>query len=432
MYLKNWVMRSNYKQLGNYIEQFDIRNKDCNNSLELEAIKGISSISKSFIKTKANLVGVSPGNYKVVEPKQFGFNPNTARMGDKIPIALNSGRNNVLVSSIYPTFKIIDANLLLPEYLMMWFRRPEFDRYARFKSHGSAREIFDYSEMCEVELPVPSIEKQREIVKEYNTIVNRIKLNEKLNQKLEETAQALYKHWFVDFEFPNENGQPYKSSGGKMVYNEELDLDIPELWESEAINSFCTITSSKRIFEHEYVSEGVPFFRAGEIKQKKQGVPIKDVLYISESRYNEIVNKFGQPESGDILLTAVGSLLGESYLVQPEKFYFKDGNVVWFKDFNQINYNTFIYGYLQSNYFQELLDEIKIGSGQSAITIKGLGEKHVVKPKKDILNAYAIKGNLIFKQIAFRNKKNLLLHELNQIILSRMSKMEALQSSKAL
>jgi type I restriction enzyme S subunit len=237
-------MKSNYKKLGQYIESFDFRNKNSSEPLGLDAIKGISSIYKSFIKTKANLVGVSPENYKVVKPNQFGFNPNTARMGDKIPIALNVGENDVLVSSIYPTFKIINENELLPEYLMMWFKRPEFDRYARFKSHGSAREIFDFDEMRGVELPVPSIEKQREIVKEYNTIFNRIKLNEQLNQKLEETAQALYKHWFVDFEFPNENGQPYKSSGGQLVYNEELDQDIPYGWHSKSFDDLIDYNTS--------------------------------------------------------------------------------------------------------------------------------------------------------------------------------------------
>ena len=85
----------------------------------------------------------------------------------------------------------------------MWFKRPEFDRYAIYKSHGTAREIFDWDEMYDVELPVPSIEKQQEIVAEYYAITNRIKLNEQLNQKLEETAQSIYKEWFVDFEFPD-------------------------------------------------------------------------------------------------------------------------------------------------------------------------------------------------------------------------------------
>ena len=94
-----------------------------------------------------------------------------------------------LVSNVYSVFEIIDEDELLPEYLMMWFRRPEFDRYARFMSHGSVRELFGWDEMCDVELPIPSIEKQREIVKEYRTVVDRIRLNERLNEKLEEAAQ---------------------------------------------------------------------------------------------------------------------------------------------------------------------------------------------------------------------------------------------------
>jgi type I restriction enzyme S subunit len=191
-------MKSNYKRLGDYIEFFDSRAVNHDSNLNLESIRGISSISKSFIKTKANLVGVVSDNYKVVEKDSFAYNPNTARMGDKIPIALNQTNNPVLVSSIYPTFKILKNNELLPEFLMMWFKRPEFDRYARFMSHGSAREVFDIDEMNGVMLPIPPIAKQREIVQEYNTIQNRIALNQQLIQKLEETAQAIYKQWFVE------------------------------------------------------------------------------------------------------------------------------------------------------------------------------------------------------------------------------------------
>src|SRR5690606_19423688 len=119
---------------------------------------------------------------------------------------------------------------LLPDYLMMWFTRSEFDREATFHAVGGVRGSLEWDDFLDFKLPIPSIEKQQEIVNEYNTITNRITLNEQLNQKLEETAQALYKHWFVDFEFPNEEGKPYKSSGGEMVYNEELDVEIPDGW----------------------------------------------------------------------------------------------------------------------------------------------------------------------------------------------------------
>ena len=219
-------MSSNYKKLGNYIQLVNRRNTD----LKVETLLGVS-IQKILMPSIANTVGTNMKTYKIIKKNQFAYGPVTSRNGDKISIALLQDFDEAIISQAYTVFEVIDTKKLHPEYLMMWFRRPEFDRYARFKSHGSARETFDWEEMCEVELPIPSIEKQREIVKEYNTVTNLIKLNEQLNQKLEETAQALYKHWFVDFEFPNDEGKPYKSSGGAMVYNEELDKEIPEGWE---------------------------------------------------------------------------------------------------------------------------------------------------------------------------------------------------------
>ena len=115
--------------------------------------------------------------------------------------------------------------------------------------------------MCEVELPIPSIEKQRAIVKEYKTITNRIKLNEQLNQKLKATIQAIYKHWFVDFEFPNENGQPYKSNGGKMIYNEHLDHEIPCSWKVTELGNLIESYSKK----HNFNKKQLIFFNTSDI-----------------------------------------------------------------------------------------------------------------------------------------------------------------------
>jgi len=219
-------MRLNYKPLGKYIQPVDERNT----ALEDLPLMGLS-VSKVFFPTIANLVGTDMKTYKIVYKNQFTYIADTSRRGDKIAIALNDRFDKMLVSQAYTPFEVKDPNELDPEYLMMWFRRPEFDRYARFKSHGSAREIFDWEEMCNVMLPIPHIDKQREIVKEYNTIQNRINLNQQLIQKLEETAQAIYREWFVEFEFPDENGKPYKSNGGEMVWNEELQKEIPKGWE---------------------------------------------------------------------------------------------------------------------------------------------------------------------------------------------------------
>jgi type I restriction enzyme S subunit len=190
------------------------------------------------------------------------------------------------------------------------------------------------------------------------------------------------------------------------------------------VSSLCQITSSKRIFESEYKKEGVPFYRAGEIKQKKEGVIIKELLYISEDKFLKISKSFGHPLPGDILLTAVGSLLGDSYLVENETFYFKDGNVVWFRRFVIEGCNLYLYEYLQSESFRELLDEIKIGSGQSAITIHSLNEKRIIKPSDMILKAYQKVSSCINNEISQCKKQNSKLYELKDLLLSKLATIE--------
>ena len=171
-------MRDGYKQLGQYIRQVDKRNSD----LAIEKLLGVS-ISKQFIPSIANIVGTDLSNYKVVHTGQFAYGPVTSRNGEKISIALLQ-EDDCIISSSYSVFEIIDTKQLNPEYLMLWFSRPEFDRYTRYRSHGSVREIFDWDEMCQVELPVPELDKQLEIVKAYRAITDRIELKRKINDNL--------------------------------------------------------------------------------------------------------------------------------------------------------------------------------------------------------------------------------------------------------
>ena len=182
-----------YKRLGDYIREVNVRNRD----LKVTNLLGVS-ISKDFIPSIANTIGTDMETYKVVQRRQFAYGPVTSRNGDKVSIALLHEYEEAIISQAYTVFEVIDCEQLLPEYLMMWFCRPEFDRYARFHSHGSAREIFDWDELCDVQLPIPSIERQREIVAEHETLTRRIRLNEQIIQNLETTAQTLYRKMFVD------------------------------------------------------------------------------------------------------------------------------------------------------------------------------------------------------------------------------------------
>lgn len=174
-------------RLGDYIEECDERNSD--NALTLDALKGIST-SKVFIETKANMDGVSLTSYKIVAPREFAYVSDTSRRGDKIALAFNNEKEKVLISSIYTVFRSQDENVLSPEYLYLLFNRTEFDRYSRFNSWGSARETFDWAELCRVEIPLPSIETQRALVAIYDGLQKTIAENEALIKGMESVCHA--------------------------------------------------------------------------------------------------------------------------------------------------------------------------------------------------------------------------------------------------
>ena len=214
-------------RLGDFIKQIDDRARDSKKSYSLSDIAGISSITKEFQKTKANLIDVTVDSYKICPPNCFAYNPNTARMGDKIPIALNNTKKDILVSSIYPVFQL-DNTKILSEFLLLYFKRSEFDRYARYMSTGSAREIFDWDEMCCVELPVPDIKKQQKIVNNYNAITNRIQIKQKINENLEKAAQCLFDEMFPDIIDNGTNffGDIIDFSNGKTRPNEVGSIPV--------------------------------------------------------------------------------------------------------------------------------------------------------------------------------------------------------------
>ena len=186
-------MKNNYRKLGDYIQPVDVRNSD----LKVSHLLGVS-VEKRFIESIANTIGTDFSKYKIVRRGQFTYIPDTSRRGDKIGIALLTEFDEGLVSNIYTVFEITDTTKLLPEYLMLWFSRPEFDRYSRYKSHGSVREIFDWDEMCRVELPIPDLKEQEKIVNTYNAITKRIQLKQKINENLEKTAQCLFEKMFLN------------------------------------------------------------------------------------------------------------------------------------------------------------------------------------------------------------------------------------------
>ena len=226
-------MKEGYRLLGDFIQPVDERNKE----LKVDYLLGVS-ISKQFIPSIANIVGTDLSSYKIVRTGQFAYGPVTSRNGEKISIALLQDKD-CIISSSYTVFEVTDNERLDPEYLMLWFSRPEFDRYTRYMSHGSVREIFDWDELCKVELPVPSIEKQRGIVKAYNTITDRIELKRKINDNLEATGLAIFKEKFSS---PNDG------------FDETPLYDLAEYINGTSFS------------EDEYSSDGLPIIKIAELK----------------------------------------------------------------------------------------------------------------------------------------------------------------------
>lgn len=396
-----------YKILGDFIRKVDNKNKD----MRILNLQGLS-MTKEFRKSTSNIVGTDLSKYKIVKQGQFCCDFMSVIRVHKLPVVLNNLGEDVIISPAYIVFEVIDENLLLPEYLMLWFRRTEFDRYADFRCDSSIRGGFQWEELCEVELPVPSIEKQREIVAQYQVVESKIKVNEQICEKLEATAQTLYKQWFVDFEFPNENGLPYKSSGGVMVYNEELEKDIPEGWEVNYISEYVRLSQGLAInasTKHFVQDEGIPLLRITDlINNTKQ-------IFISDK-----VDKNVIAVESDIIVTRTGQV----GLVFRNKTGVVYNNCFKVKPFESLNKEV-LYWYLKTTeMFQNMNDLASGSSAQLDLTHKQfytikylLADKFVQYKFEKVVEPVGNKINVLQNQ----NQK---LIQLQSLLLSRLAMLE--------
>ena len=426
-------MRSTYKRLGSYIRKV----VELNRKLQVELLLGVS-VSKEFIPSIANTIGTDMSRYKIVRCKQFAYGPVTSRNSDKVSIALFY-EQECIISASYTVFEIIDKDLLLPEYLMMWFRRPEFDRYARFMSHGSVRELFGWEEMCEVELPIPSIERQREVVREYRVVMDRIRLNERLNAKLEEAAQAIYKRWFVEFEFPMTAeyaesvgkpelaGQPYKSSGGEMVYNEVLEQDIPRGWGQGGLHDIAELIDGDRGVNYpsqeDLRAEDVCLFlNTGNVTVK--GFSFFSCAFISAER-DQLLRK-GKLERGDIVLTTRGTVGNTAFYgsaIEYEHIRINSGMIIIraLSDTSRI----FIYSLLRSTRMRNSIDAFMSGSAQQHLPIRDIKSIPVLITSSDIIRSFSDVVAGLQQHIDISRKECRKMEILAHLLLCRISKITA-------
>ncbi len=376
-----------YRRIGDLVDLIDERNKD----EKVKTLIGVS-IDKCFIKSVANTIGTDLSKYQVIRKNDFACSLMQVSRDGKIPIACLKDYDEAIMSPAYYIFRIKNTEEILPDYMAMWFMRPEFDREASYIAVGGVRGSMPWEDFCDMKLPVPPLNEQQKIVNTYNAITNRIQIKQKINENLEKTAQCLFE---------------------KMWKSEDsIEVELSELSE---------LTSSKRVFFDEYVPEGVPFYRGGEITEKRNGKQISDPLFITEESYEEKIEKYGVPHAGDILITAVGTI-GNSYMVtENDKFYFKDGNLIWFKNFKEDS-NYLIYDFLNSKQFKNKIEQISIGSTQTALTISGLSKIKTKIPSENSRDLYIKKSKSIQFSITFNNEELSKLYSLRDIVVSQISK----------
>ena len=360
--------RQLYKRLGNYIREVNVRNRE----LEVTDLLGLS-VNKDFIPSIANTIGTDMSTYKIVKRRQFVYIADTSRRGDKIAISLLRDYDNAIVSQAYTVFEILDHKQLLPEYLMMWFRRPEFDRYARFHSHGSAREVFDWEELCDVMFPIPTIEKQREIVAEYETLTRRIRINEQMIQNLESTAQTLYCKMFVDG-IDKEN--------------------LPEGWRMGTLGEVATFKYGKLVQKHPKSSKfPYPVFSGYAITGYTDEYTLKERTIVIIAR--------GDAGTGKICMAPQKCFLSNlAIAIETKDMAIKD--------------------YLYYHLLDSDTMSLRSGSAQAQITINNIEPFEITIPSNEICIVFSQCVESLYNDILLRTEENLKLNELQSLLLAKM------------
>lgn len=194
-YIEDLRRKMPCEAIGKYLEPVELKNDDL--TFGIDSVRGIS-IEKKFIETKADMKDVNLHPYLLIPPNNFAYVTVTSRNGEKISIALNDSDTTYICSSSYIVFRSKDIEKLLPQYLMLYFSRSEFNRYARFNSWGSARETFDWSEMCDIQIPIPDIKVQKAIAEIFAVYTTRKQINEQLKAQIKNICPILIRGSFKE------------------------------------------------------------------------------------------------------------------------------------------------------------------------------------------------------------------------------------------
>ena len=379
-------MKSNYEPLGKHIRLVDYRNSEEVTSTVL----GIS-IDKEFMPSVANVIGTDLSRYKLISKGLFACNPMHVGRDERLPIALYEKDNAAIVSPAYFMFEIIDRDVLDEEYLMMWFRRPEFDRECWFMTDGSVRGGITWDDLCRIKLPVPSYARQCEIVESYRAITNRIALKRAENDNLEATLTAIFKKMFVE--------------------DESVEFTSKKLHELTK-----TIDNRGKTPPNDNVETPYPLIEIAALRTNGRIATYRNCIkFVTEETYNSWFRS-GHPKQKDILMSTVGSL-AELKLFWGDKGSIAQ-NIVAFRC-HDTTLSMYLYQYLLRK--QHELAAYEIGSVQASIKVSQVIEYDIDVPPQDLLEQFDKIATLFTEQI-YQNEDDIdICHKLCNLILQRLT-----------
>ncbi|WP_312763319.1 restriction endonuclease subunit S [Epilithonimonas sp.] len=370
-----------YRKVGDLIQVVDERNRD----LAITHLVGLT-INKKFIPSVANIIGTDMANYKLIRKNQFACSTMQVRRDKKMPIALLKEFDIAIISQAYPVFEVIDENVILPDYLMLWFSRSEFDREACFHAVGGVRGSLEWEDFCGMQLPVPSIEEQRQIVNQYQSIANKIKVNKQICEKLEATAQALY-------------------------YNMVKENHCKE----SILKDFCSFQEGyvNPSQEHsKYFDGNIKWLRANDVNG---GFILDTSRKLTEEGFNSAGTSALLFSPQTIIITKSGTIGRIGILCD-----YMCGNraVINIKPNEECNL-PFIFFVLRTKY-NELID-MAVGSAQANLYVPILASLKINTPLKEVLNQFNLVGNKLLELIKSKTQENQKLTQLQSLLLSRLA-----------
>lgn len=390
-------MKSNYDILGNHIRLIDTRNRES----ITDRVLGIN-IDKFFMPSVANVIGTDLSKYKLITKGKFACNPMHVGRDERLPVALYDEEKPAIVSPAYFMFEVIDNSILNEDYLMMWFRRPEFDRICWLHTDGSVRGGITWDDICRLELPIPPIENQLEIVNSYKAITERIALKQKINDNLDEQMKALFKSWFIDFE-------PFNNS---LVLTEAGNY-IPENWIETTLGEYVTYAQGTQVPVEEQYSEldenRVRFLRIVDYTGNTSDEP----------RYIEVKSKNSTCCPEDILIIRYGASAGQICRGLSGVF----ANNLFSITPTKLISNSYLYYLLTQPTVQSFITSVgETSSAMPALTHGLISSIPIVIPQSaKYLNNFAQIADDVFKQQLLNNEEIDVLMSLSKNLLANLS-----------